>query len=139
MNAQIDRNFAVHKPSFEYLDEIQSIDLNENGVYVIFEDGIPFVKGWMAITVEIAECTDEDDEDGFSFDSFEVNALKQGTVYESENVAIGDGELISLTTKQIALINNFLYEFYREKFIKGAEDYAEDAQIERYIQKHEVY
>lgn len=139
MNAQIDRNGAVHKPSFDQLDEIQSIDLNETDVYAIFEDDIPFVKGWIAITVEITPCTDEDDEDGFSFDSFEVNALKQGTAHESENVAIGEGELIQLTGKQVSLINDFLYEVYRERFVEDARQFAEDAEIERYIQEHEVY
>ena len=141
---QADYNFAMHKPSFhkpsfEFLDKMSNIDLNDNDVYVVFEDGIPFVEGWIAISVEITECIDEDDEDGFTFDSFEVNELKLATVGESEEVAIAEGDTIKLTDKQVAMINNFLYDFYREKFIDGARQFAEDARIERYIEMHEEY
>ena len=136
---QADYNFAMHKPSFEYLDKMSNIDLNDNDVYVVFEDDIPFVKGWDAVTVEITECIDEDDEDGFTFDSFEVNELKLATIHESEEVAIAEGDAIKLTDKQVAMINSFLYDFYREKFLKGVKQYAEDARIERYIQEHEDY
>ena len=136
---QADNNFAMHKPSFEFLDKMSNIDLNDNDVYVVFEDDIPFVKGWLAVTVEITECIDEDDEDCFTFDSFEVNKFKLATVCESEDVAISEGAVIRLTDKQVALINNFLYDFYREKFIEGAKQYAEDARIERYIEMHEDY
>lgn len=136
---QTDHSFAMHKPSFEFLDKMSNIDLNDNDVYVVFEDDIPFVCGWIAISVEITECTDEDDEDGFTFDSFEVNELKLATVCESEEVAIAEGDAIKLTDKQVAMINNFLYDFYREKFLEGAKQYAEDARIERYIEKHQDY
>lgn len=136
---QTDYSFAMHKPSFEFLDKMGNIDLNDNEVYVVFEDDIPFIKGWIAISVEITECTDEDDEDGFTFDSFEVNELKLATVGESEEVAIAEGDLIKLTDKQVAMINSFLYDFYREKFVEDARQYAEDARIERYIEMHEDY
>lgn len=136
---QTDHSFAMHKPSFEFLDKMSNIDLNDNEVYVVFEDDIPFIKGWIAISVEITECTDEDDEDGFTFDSFEVNELKLATVGESEEVAIAEGDLIKLTDKQVAMINSFLYDFYREKFVEDARQYAEDARIERYIEMHEDY
>ena len=136
---QVDSNFAMHKPSFEFLDKMSNIDLNDNDVYVVFEDGIPFVKGWLAVTVEITECIDEDDEDGFTFDSFEVNKFKLATVCESEDVAISEGAVIRLTDKQVELINNFLYDFYRDKFVDGARQFAEDAEIERYIEMHEDY
>ena len=136
---QTDYSFAMHKPSFEFLDKMSNIDLNDNEVYVVFEDDIPFIKGWIAISVEITECTDEDDEDGFTFDSFEVNELKLATVGESEEVAIAEGDLIKLTDKQVAMINSFLYDFYREKFVEDARQYAEDARIERYIEMHEDY
>ena len=136
---QTDYSFAMHKPSFEFLDKMSNIDLNDNEVYVVFEDDIPFIKGWIAISVEITECTDEDDEDGFTFDSFEVNELKLATVGESEEVAIAEGDLIKLTDKQVVMINSFLYDFYREKFIEDARQYAEDARIERYIEMHEDY
>ena len=136
---QTDHSFAMHKPSFEFLDKMSNIDLNDNEVYVVFEDDIPFIKGWIAISVEITECTDEDDEDGFTFDSFEVNELKLATVGESEEVAIAEGDLIKLTDKQVAMINSFLYDFYREKFVEDARQYAEDARIERYIEMYEDY
>ena len=136
---QTDHSFAMHKPSFEFLDKMSNIDLNDNEVYVVFEDDIPFIKGWIAISVEITECTDEDDEGGFTFDSFEVNELKLATVGESEEVAIAEGDLIKLTDKQVAMINSFLYDFYREKFVEDARQYAEDARIERYIEMHEDY
>ena len=136
---QADSNFAMHKPSFEFLDKMINIDLNDNDVGVVFEYGIPFVKGWLAVTVEITECIGEDDEDGFTFDSFEVNKFKLATACESEDVAISEGVVIRLTDKQVALINNFLYDFYREKFVEDARQYAEDSRIERYIEMHEEY
>ena len=136
---QADSNFAMHKPSFEFLDKMSNIDLNDNDVSVVFEDGIPFVKGWLAVMVEITECIGEDDEDGFTFDSFEVNKFKLATACESEDVAISEGVVIRLTDKQVALINNFLYDFYREKFVEDARQFAEDAEIERYMEMHEDY
>ena len=140
-------NGAVY-PNFNYV-ELDSIEGNIVTFTLYQRSGKTVVSGvYLTVTCEAEATTgwtcvnntnDPQNDVEIDFSALEITQYCRPECVEFEGIFCKEGLLIELTQDQITSINEWLDEDAEEAFLEGAEQYAEYAQIDRYIQKHEDY
>ena len=106
-----------------------------DGIYLTVTCEAELSKGYTCVN----NTDDPQNDVEIDFPVLEITQYCRPVCVEFEGIFCKEGVLIELTQDQLVSINEWLDEDAEEAFLEGAEQYAEDARIERYIQKHEVY
>ena len=106
-----------------------------DGVYLTVTCEAELSKGYTCVN----NTNDPQNDVEYDFPALEITQYCRPECVEFDGIFCKEGALIELTQDQLTSINQWLDEDAEEAFLSGAADYAEDAQVERYIQKHEVY
>lgn len=106
-----------------------------DGIYLTVTCEAESTKGYTCVN----NTDDPQNDVEYDFPALEITQYCRPECVEFEGIFCKEGVLIELTQDQLTSINQWLDEDAEEAFLSGAEQYAEDARIERYIQEHEVY
>ena len=106
-----------------------------DGIYLTVTCEAELTKGYTCVN----NTDDPQNDVEYDFPALEITQYCRPECVEFEGIFCKEGLLIELTQDQLTSINEWLGEDAEEAFLEGAEQYAEDARIERYIEKHGVY